>query len=112
MAEVRETLRESVLRGTFAGGIIFAVIFALVFGFTGISLFGLAGIFGIIAGAFLGLFIGAVVGLVFSLMPPKLANFVITILVVAAIIYLGVLVYAWNRAGVFGVFFSPLGVDL
>jgi len=105
-------LKESVIRGVFTGAVIFAVIFALLFGLTGLTIFGLSGIFGFFAGAILGLVVGAILGLIFGVMPPKVTSVVITILIIAIIVYLGFLTVGWYNVGAFQLFFGPLGINL
>ena len=108
------TLQNTIIKSVFAGALIFAAIFGLVFGLTGISVFGLSGVFGFLAGIVLGAVVGAALGLFFalySMLPPRFANTVTAILIIGGIIGLVLLSVVWWRAGAFEAFLGPLGIS-
>ncbi|OYT41927.1 hypothetical protein B6U80_00010 [Candidatus Pacearchaeota archaeon ex4484_26] len=71
---VQGTGLSGTLGAVLSGAIIFALFFALLFAFTGFTLFGLSGIFGVLAGIVFGLAAGAVLGLLFSFTTTKTSS--------------------------------------
>lgn len=103
--------RENFLASAFLVGILFSIIFAVFFALTGISLFGISGLFGIFVGALFGLILGIILGFLLSLstyLPREVKEFIvltIVIAVVASVLWLG---FIWWKAGAFQLFLSPL----
>lgn len=158
-------LKGTFFSGVLSGALIFGAIFGLLFGFTGLTILGFTGFFGVIAGIVLGLLIGASIGLLLSLTKSKdtgpvgraigrtailaalgaiavilifgvsfwplisgaiigaavgffmsialkeetadsINNIVISVAVIAILVWVVIL---WSNAGVFQLFFGPLG---